>query len=81
MLPDGSIDPSFGDQGVAVLGPWGDWSDVEHFALQSDGKLVGVGSVYGLRRRLRARLVGRLGGVLREVEAEVTRRWDPRYEP
>jgi uncharacterized delta-60 repeat protein len=45
VLPSGALDPSFGDQGVTDLGVWDEDSYVRRFALQSDGKLVGVGGI------------------------------------
>lgn len=45
ILPTGALDPTFGDQGVTYLGDWDEYSYVRRFALQSDGKLVGVGGI------------------------------------
>ena len=43
LLPGGDLDPSFGADGVAVVGPLG--SDVEAMALGPDGEVVLAGSV------------------------------------
>lgn len=45
VLPGGGLDASFGNQGVTYLGAWDEDSWVRHFALQTDGKLVGVGGI------------------------------------
>lgn len=45
VLPTGALDATFGDAGVTYLGEWDEDSFVRHFALQSDGKLVGVGGI------------------------------------
>ena len=43
LLPGGDLDPSFGVDGVAVVGPLG--ADVEAMALGADGEVVIAGSV------------------------------------
>lgn len=45
ILPSGDLDTTFGDQGATYLGAWDEDSYVLRFALQSDGKLVGVGGI------------------------------------
>ena len=45
VLPSGALDATFGDAGVTLLGGWDEDSFVRRFALQSDGKLVGVGGI------------------------------------
>ena len=45
VLPNGGWDPAFGAAGTVALDVWGSRSSGARFALQSDGKLVGVGRV------------------------------------
>jgi uncharacterized delta-60 repeat protein len=45
VLPTGSLDVDFGDEGVTLLNDWDEGSSVRRLALQSDGKLLGVGTI------------------------------------
>ena len=48
LQPGGNLDPNFGTDGVAVVGPPG--AQLEAMALQPEGELVLAGSVPGRRR-------------------------------
>jgi uncharacterized delta-60 repeat protein len=43
LLPDGSLDPSFGNQGIAVVGLRADRAAAEGLALQADGAILVAG--------------------------------------
>jgi uncharacterized delta-60 repeat protein len=52
LLPNGAFDPIFGNQGVSRFGISGTDCWLEDVALQSDGKIVGVGGSNGLTAQL-----------------------------
>jgi uncharacterized delta-60 repeat protein len=58
LQPGGNLDPNFGSNGVAVVGPPG--AQLEAMALQPEGELVLAGSVPNAEKSRRAVLVMRL---------------------
>lgn len=60
LLPNGQLDPAFGDEGIALV-RYQDWrTEVDNMALQADGKVLVVGRIWYAGTGLQFPFVARL---------------------